>query len=157
LNPVPAGEIQARRYPSRPLLGVGALVFDEQDRILLIERGKEPLKGFWTLPGGLVEPGERLEEAVRREMLEETGLHVVPREVVFLFERIIRDDSGAVEYHYVIVDYYCQCAGGELRAMSDVAQARWAAREDMAELRMAPGTPGVIDQGYLVLEKWKHR
>ncbi len=107
---------ESRRYPARPLLGVGALVFDDHDRILLIERGKEPLKGFWTLPGGLVEPGERLEEALRREIVEETGLEVEAREVVTIFERIIQDEDGRVEFHYVIVDYLCHLRGGTLRA-----------------------------------------
>lgn len=139
---------ESRRYPARPLLGVGALVFDEEDRILLIERGKEPLKGFWTLPGGLVETGERLEEALYRELMEETGLEVEPREVVTVFERVIHDEAGAVEYHYVIVDYLCERRGGTLRAASDVAKAEFVSRADIARYRVAPGTPPVIEKGY---------
>lgn len=145
--------MSSRRYPARPLLGVGALIFDGEARILLIERGQEPLLGHWTLPGGLVEPGEKLEEAVRREILEETGLRVEPLEVVTVFERIIRDPAGEVEYHYVIVDYLCGIEGGSLHASSDVAQAEFVAREDISAFRMAPGTPPVIDMGYALLEK----
>jgi ADP-ribose pyrophosphatase YjhB (NUDIX family) len=139
---------ESRRYPARPLLGVGALVFDDHDRILLIERGKEPLKGFWTLPGGLVEPGERLEEALRREIVEETGLEVEAREVVTIFERIIQDEDGRVEFHYVIVDYLCHLRGGTLRAASDVAKAAFVERHGISAYRMAPGTPPVIEKGY---------
>jgi ADP-ribose pyrophosphatase YjhB (NUDIX family) len=147
---------ESRRYPVRPLLGVGALVFDDQRRILLIERGKEPLKGFWTLPGGLVEPGERLEEALQRELLEETGLDIVPLEVVTIFERIMRDESGQVEYHYVIVDYLCELRGGALAAASDVARAGFVERDAMMELRMAPGTPPVVEKGYALLDRRRY-
>lgn len=140
-----------RRYPVRPLLGVGALVFDGQGRILLIERGQEPLKGYWTLPGGLVEPGERLEDALRREIKEETGLDVEPLKVVTLFERIMRDENQAVEYHYVIVDYLCARTGGELSAASDVARAGFVGRDELGGYKMAPGTPPVIAKGYAML------
>src|SRR5215475_14041489 len=95
-----------RQYPVRPLLGVGALIF-KRKRVLLVERGKAPLKGYWSLPGGLVETGERLEESVCREVLEETGLQVRPLYLAEIFERIMHDDAGRVEYHYVLADYVC--------------------------------------------------
>jgi len=97
---------QSRRYPSRPFLGVGALIF-EAGKILLVERGKEPLKGYWSIPGGIVETGEKLEDAIRREVIEETGLHVEPYSMFEIFERIIPDgpdDEGQPEYHYVLID-----------------------------------------------------
>src|SRR5215831_5280283 len=79
-----------RRYPQRPIVGVGAIII-ESDRILLVERGREPLRGYWSLPGGALEVGETLAEAVRRETREETGLEIEPFSVVEIFERIIRD------------------------------------------------------------------
>ena len=132
-----------RRYPTRPLLGVGAVVFNHGS-VLLIERGNAPLKGHWTLPGGLVEPGERLESAVVREVLEETGLRVRPVEIAAVFQRIMPDADGRTEYHYVIVDYLCSLEGGKLLAASDVAAAEWVPLEQMRLRKIAPGTPPVI-------------
>ena len=138
----------SRRYPTRPLLGVGALIFNAEDAILLIERGQEPLKGFWTLPGGLVEPGERLEDAVRREIFEETGLEVVPLKVIEIFQRIMQDSEGHCEYHYVVIDYLCEKTGGDLRAASDVAAAEWVRPQDFPSYKLSPGTQPVIEKGY---------
>lgn len=133
----------SRRYPAAPLLGVGAVVF-RGGEVLLIERGKEPLKGWWTLPGGLVEVGERLENAVRREVLEETGLKVTPRAVAAVFERIMPDEEGRTEFHYVIIDYLCDYESGAVQAASDVANAEWVRLDALDSRKMAPGTPPVI-------------
>jgi len=136
-----------RRYPRHPLLGVGALIFDG-DRILMAERGGEPLKGWWSLPGGLVETGESLEAAIRREVREETGLEVRPLGVVEIFERIMRDAQGAAEYHYVLIDYICRVLGGVPRAGDDVSRVEWVARRDLAQLRITEGTLAVIEKGF---------
>jgi ADP-ribose pyrophosphatase YjhB (NUDIX family) len=133
----------SRRYPAAPLLGVGAVVF-RGGEVLLIERGNEPLKGWWTLPGGLVEAGERLENAVRREVMEETGLRVTPRAVAAVFERIMPDEDGRTEFHYVIIDYLCDYESGTLTAASDVANAEWVPLDALGSRKMAPGTPPVI-------------
>src|SRR5690242_19650487 len=113
-----------RRYPERPFVGVGALIF-QRGRILMAQRGKEPLKGWWSLPGGAVEAGESLETAVLREVREETGLIVQTLRVHEIFERIIRDAAGAPEYHYVLIDYICRLTGGSLQAGDDVAHVAW--------------------------------
>lgn len=141
----------SRRYPDRPLLGVGAVVFHE-GKVLLIERGQEPLKGWWTVPGGLVETGERLETAVRRETLEETGLTVNPVAVAAVFQHITPDVEGRTEFHYVIVDYLCELEAGTVQAASDVAQAGWFTPEEAKQrLKMAPGTPGVLDRALALM------
>lgn len=136
---------ESRRYSPRPLLGVGAVLFKDS-RVLLIKRGKPPLEGWWTLPGGLVEAGERLESAVVREVFEETGLRVRPVKLAAIFERIMPDVEGNTEYHYVIIDYLCELDGGTLAAASDVDDAAWASLDEISKWKMAPGTPPVIQR-----------
>jgi ADP-ribose pyrophosphatase YjhB (NUDIX family) len=128
-------------------LGVGAIIF-RRDRVLLVERGKSPLKGYWSLPGGAVETGERLEDALRREVLEETGLVVNPVRVATIFERIMRDVQGEPEYHFVLVDYLCRVAGGSLKAASDVSRAEWVPRTALTRYKITEGTLPVIEQAF---------
>ena len=140
-----------RRYPKHPLLGVGALIFTRAGRrgpILLVERGGKPLQGYWSLPGGLVEPGEPLEDAVRREVKEETGLEIQPMRLFEIFQRIMRDAKGRVEYHYVLADYVCKVVGGKLRAGDDVSRAEWARRSELERYRLTEGTLEVIERAF---------
>jgi 8-oxo-dGTP diphosphatase len=136
-----------RRYPKRPLIGVGAVIL-QRDRILMAQRGKEPLKGWWSLPGGALETGEALEDAVRREVREETGLEIRPLGVLEIFERIIRDAGGAPEYHYVLIDYVCRITGGALCAGDDVCMVEWVRRKDLPALQITEGTLGVIEKAF---------
>jgi ADP-ribose pyrophosphatase YjhB (NUDIX family) len=136
-----------RRYPRHPILGVGAIIF-RRDRVLLVERGKPPLKGYWSLPGGAVETGERLDEGVRREVLEETGLIVRPVRLFTIFERIMRDDRGEAEYHYVLVDYVCRVTGGALEAASDVSRVEWVPRTALSRYKITEGTLPVIERAF---------
>ncbi len=115
-----------REYPDRPLIGVGGVVI-HCNRVLIIRRGSEPLKGQWSIPGGLVELGEDLISGVKRELKEETGLSVEPREVVAVFDRIMRQGKR-VRYHFVIIDFACRLKGGRLKPASDVVDARWVRR-----------------------------
>lgn len=128
-----------RRYPERPLVGVGAVII-QQDRVLLVQRGRPPQQDHWSLPGGLLEVGERLEEAVRREVREETGLEVEVLSLAGVFERIVPDAAGRTEYHYVLLDYFCRPAGGELRPASDVKAAAWVSRAELAQYPLTGGT-----------------
>jgi 8-oxo-dGTP diphosphatase len=136
-----------RRYPAHPLLGVGALIF-HRDSILLVERARDPLKGQWSLPGGLVEPGELLAQAVAREVREETGLAIKPLEIFEIFERIIPDDANRPEYHYVLIDYLCKVVSGELRAADDVSQVRWVRRRSLNDYHITEGTLAVIEKAF---------
>ncbi len=129
------------------MLGVGALIF-ENGRILLVERGHEPLKGYWSLPGGVVETGEWLQDAARREVREETGLEVEIVHLLEVFERIMRDDAGDPEYHYVLMDYVCRPVGGVLGAADDAAVVRWFGPDEIEALKITEGTPGVIAKGF---------
>jgi ADP-ribose pyrophosphatase YjhB (NUDIX family) len=136
-----------RRYPKRPLVGVGALIL-RRDRILMAQRGKQPLKGWWSLPGGALEIGESLVSAVRREVREETGLEIEPLSVFEIFERIIRDADGAPEYHYVLIDYLCRVTGGKLAPGDDVCAVEWVRRRDLPGLQITEGTLGVIEKAF---------
>ena len=122
----------------------------ENGRVLLVQRGREPLKGHWTLPGGLLEVGESLTEGVVREVREETGLEVEPVELVELVDRIHRENER-VRYHYVIADYLCRVTGGALRAADDAADVRWTERAEWnshSVLAIDPLTVRVIEQGW---------
>ena len=110
----------SRRYPDRPFLGVGALIVDGPN-ILLCRRGKEPYLGYWSLPGGAVELGEPVVEALLREVREETGLEVSIVRLAEIYERIAPDAEGRTEYHFVLLDYLCRVESGKLKAGDDAA------------------------------------
>jgi ADP-ribose pyrophosphatase YjhB (NUDIX family) len=138
-----------REFPPTPLVGVGAVVVEDA-RVLLVRRGTEPLKGHWTLPGGLLEVGEALVAGVIREVREETGLDVEPIELIELLDRIHREDDR-VRYHYVIADYLCRVTGGELRAASDADAVRWVERAEWnshSALVLDPVTARVLEKGW---------
>jgi 8-oxo-dGTP diphosphatase len=128
------------------------LIFDG-DRLLIVERGKEPLKGYWSIPGGIVEVGEKLEEGIRREVREETGLEIEPVSMFEIFERIMPDAEGKPEYHYVLIDYLCRPVGGELQAGSDVSRVAWVTEQDLREYRLTEGTLGVIGRAFAKLQR----
>ena len=132
-----------RQYPERPIVGVGGVVVDDR-KVVLIRRKYEPLKGHWSLPGGMVEIGETLEAALTREMLEETGLAVDVGPVIEVFERITRDEERRVRYHFVVIDYLCWRTGGALRAGSDVDTAAWADPGDLAGYSLTDEAIAVI-------------
>jgi ADP-ribose pyrophosphatase YjhB (NUDIX family) len=135
-----------REYPESPLVGVGAVIVKES-RVLLIQRGTPPLLGEWSLPGGVLECGETLREAVAREAREETGLAVEPGEMLGVYERVIRDDEGRVRYHYVLIDFLCRAAGGDLKAGSDAADVRWFTRDELPALNLAYDANDVVRKG----------
>ncbi len=138
-----------REFPSTPLVGVGAVVVQDA-RVLLVRRGSEPLKGHWTLPGGLLEVGEALIAGVIREVREETGLDVEPVELIELLDRIHRE-GDRVRYHYVIADYLCRVTGGELCAASDADAVRWVERcewNSHSALVLDPVTVRVLEKGW---------
>jgi ADP-ribose pyrophosphatase len=114
----------SREYPYRPICGVGVVV-RKSDAVLLIQRGNAPRRGDWGLPGGVVELGETLRDAARREVCEECGIEIALGDLIDTFEVLQRDDSGRLQYHYVIIDFTAEYVGGELRAASDVLDARW--------------------------------
>ena len=135
-----------RQYPERPIVGVGAVIVDD-GKVVLVKRKYEPLKGQWSLPGGMVEIGEMLESALAREMLEETGLRVDVGPVIEVFDRIMRDEEHRVRYHFVLVDYLCWPADGSLQAGSDVDMAIWADPAALGQYALTEKATSVIQRG----------
>jgi len=138
-----------REFPLTPLVGVGGIVL-HHGRVLLVRRGREPLKGHWSIPGGLIDVGETLREAVIREVKEETGLDVEPVELIELLDRIYREGER-VRYHYVIADYLCRVIGGTLGAASDADAVRWVERAEWnshSALRLDPITTRVVETAW---------
>ena len=136
-----------RSYPDRPIASVGAVIIDD-GRVLLVQRGQPPLKGQWSLPGGAVEVGETLSAAVHREVFEETGLVVEVGPIVEVLDRIHLDAAARVEYHYVLIDYLCTVVGGQLRAQSDAADARWASPASLPVFELQPVTLAVVSKAF---------
>ena len=132
-----------RDYPDRPLVGVGAVIVHE-DRVVIVQRATEPLKGQWSVPGGALEVGETLRECAEREAREETGLQVEAGEVLEVFDAIYRQPDGRIQYHYVLIDFKCRLEGGELRAGGDAAQAKWVTLEELPEFQVAETARKVI-------------
>ena len=113
-----------REYPIRPVVAVGAVILSD-DKILLVKRKNPPGQGLWTIPGGVVELGETLKDALKREVREETGLEIEVIKPIEIVDEIVRDENEKIRFHYVIIDFLAKPAGGELRASSDVLDAKW--------------------------------
>jgi 8-oxo-dGTP diphosphatase len=133
----------SREYPSRPVVGVGAVVLD-RGRVLLVRRANEPLKGRWSLPGGAVDVGETLREAIRREVREETGLEVEPGAMVEVLDRISGDPDGRTRFHYVLIDFVCEPVGGTLCCASDAAEAAWVDVSEIADYGLGEPAMSVV-------------
>jgi len=145
-----------REYPDQPLVGVGGVVIDD-GRTLLIRRASPPLQGEWSIPGGLLEVGETLEQGVVRELSEETGLKVRALELIEVFERIFPappnadgtpGDAARPQYHFVILDYLCEIRGGTLSAGSDAQEFAWAREEELAKFGVTVAVMRVLKKAF---------
>jgi ADP-ribose pyrophosphatase YjhB (NUDIX family) len=138
-----------REYPTVPRVGVGAVVLDG-DRVLLVRRGKPPLAGKWSLPGGLVELGETTREAICREVAEECGLQIRVGEVAGILDRVVRDAEGRIRYHWVLVDYVAFAESGTLCAASDADEAQWVEVDAVERLETTDGLMDMIRRALAV-------
>ena len=134
-----------REYPDRPFVGVGAIII-EGGRVALIKRGHAPAIGEWSIPGGTMEVGEMVREAVVREVREETGLIVEAGELLGVFDRVLRDSADQVQFHYVLIDFLCTLRGGQLKAGDDAAEARWFTAEEADDLPLPEDTAEIVRQ-----------
>jgi ADP-ribose pyrophosphatase YjhB (NUDIX family) len=140
-----------REYPSRPIVGIGVVVL-KPDAVLLIQRGKPPNLGAWSLPGGAQELGETCETAARRELEEETGLEVGELTLAACFDSIRHDDAGRIHYHYTIIDYAARWRHGEPRPGGDVTLARFVAFDALEEYRLTSAAHEVIAMARRLLD-----
>ncbi|MDE1176086.1 MAG: NUDIX hydrolase [Edaphobacter sp.] len=151
----PSDEVRTgREYPRTPIAGVAAVVLCEGD-ILLIRRGRAPMLGAWSLPGGALELGETSAEGAVREVLEETGIRVRPIDVITSIDRIHRDATGRVQFHYVLVEWLC-IAGEHTTPIcgDDAAEAAWVSRQDVfsAAYDLGTATLSVIQKALIMAE-----
>lgn len=136
---------ERRTYPRAPIASVGAVVWKD-GRILLVKRGKEPFKGWWTVPGGAVELGETIYEAARREVREECNIDVEAERVLDAVDNVVRDGEGRIRYHYVIVDVLANYTGGEVRAGSDAEACRWVNPDEIRGMDVTPSLMAVLER-----------
>jgi 8-oxo-dGTP diphosphatase len=136
----------AREYPAHPVVGVGAVVVRD-GKALIVKRAHEPRKGEWSLPGGLLELGESLQDAAQREIKEETGLDVVVGPIIETFDRVHRDDAGKIRYHFVIVDFVCWSDSGDAIPASDAEGCAWVSSEEIDDYKVNAHAKAVILRG----------
>jgi ADP-ribose pyrophosphatase len=134
-----------REYPVHTFVGVGILIEDE-DRFLLIKRAAKPDQGLWTVPGGLIEVGERAKDAAAREVFEETGLMVEIGERLGVVDKIEYDDSGRVLYHFIIMFFRAKPVGGVLTAMDDALDARWITGKDFKDYTITESLGEILEK-----------
>ena len=127
-------------------MGVGAVVVRD-NKALIVKRAHEPRKGEWSLPGGLLELGESLQDAVRREIKEETSLDVIVGPIVETFDRVHRDDHGKIRYHFVIVDFVCWSSDGEAIPGSDADGVAWVSVAEIDDYHVNAHAKAVIEKG----------
>jgi len=132
-----------REYPEAPIAGVGVAV-RRDDKVLLVQRGLEPGRGRWAFPGGVIELGETLPEAAHRELAEECGIQARLGEMLEAVDRIERDETGRVRYHYVVVVFRGEYVGGEAQPASDAMAARWVTADELAALDMSPRVKALV-------------
>jgi 8-oxo-dGTP diphosphatase len=137
----------SREYPSRPVVGVGGVVIADE-LALLIRRGHPPLEGRWSIPGGTLEVGETIAEGIIRELAEETGIQVRILDLIEVFERIFRDASGRVQYHFVILDYLCEVMSGMARAGGDAVDVAWAREDELPRFELTETATRVLKKAF---------
>jgi 8-oxo-dGTP diphosphatase len=136
-----------RTYPESPIPAVSGVILNENRKVLLVRRANPPALGEWSFPGGMVHLGEDLDEALVREIKEETGLVVRPGVLLSATSRIVHDDSKRILYHYVLLDYLCRVVSGKCAAGSDAGDVQWVRISEVPSLRVTDGLIRIIEKG----------
>jgi len=139
--------LTTRKYSQRPLVGVGAVII-ENDEVLLVKRAKEPKANFWTIPGGLVELGETIHDALKREIREECQVEIKPKEIIDVVDYIEKDDEGNFKYHYVLVDFEAEIVSGIPAPGSDVLETRWVSFYELKTLNLPKITSDFFEKHF---------
>ena len=147
--------MRAREYPDSPLVGVGVVIFNDKNNILLVQRGQEPSQGLWALPGGVVELGEELKTAAKREVKEECNIEVEVGEVVSVVDLILKDHNKKVKYHYILIDYHAKYIAGSILPQSDAKAVKWFCLNELEELDVPELTRQVITKAVKELKNKK--
>ena len=126
-------------YPWTPCVGVGAIVIRDE-KVLLVQRGIEPGRGLWAIPGGTLKLGETLQECAAREILEETGITIVVGQCIYVFDLIERDDAGKIKFHFVVVDFAALYVSGEPKGADDAVDARFLSPSELTALPVSQNT-----------------
>ena len=137
-----------RLYPSAPMVGVGVVTFNDEKKVLLVKRGNEPSQGLWSIPGGLVQLGERVRDAGIREVKEECNLDVEPEDVISVVDLILKDKEEKVKYHYVLIDYLAKYIDGHLTPQSDVTDAGWFSLQELDQLEIPEVTRNILHKAF---------
>lgn len=137
-----------RRYPVAPLIGVGVAVFNAGGEVLLAQRGNPPRQDEWSLPGGLIDLGETLADAASREVREECGIEIEVGGLIAPFEPIVHDETGRIEYHYVILDFWANYLSGKAVAQDDANAIAWVAIDALDQYSLRHDTQRMIENGY---------
>lgn len=130
-----------------PQIAVGAVVFKD-DRVLLVKRSNPPAKGMWAVPGGKIQAGETMQQALIRELKEETGLNIKVGEIIYVFDVIQRNDNARLNYHYVIIDFLCELKDGQLKAGDDALEARWISKKELKQINVNEKTKMMLKEKF---------
>ncbi len=135
-----------REYPNQPIVGVGAVIIDDNGKVLLVKRAQPPGKDLWAIPGGIVKLGETLRNAVKREIKEETGLEIKVGDILKIFEVIDKDENNKIRYHYIIIDFEARVIGGKLHPSSDALNAKWFSSVELKKIKMTRTTRKLLNK-----------
>lgn len=135
-----------REYPDRPIVAVSAVVVNQEKKVLIVRRAKSPGKGLWSLPGGAVKLGEKLEDALKREIQEECGISIEIKKLIDAFDRILFDEKNNIKYHYVIIDYLCFTEENKIFPATDVDGYAWIKQNEIDKYIYTPGVKEFLYQ-----------